>query len=102
MTNCVTAVAPEKGRIPLAFESDREAMDTAFRTIGIWTPDRVRVAWIPDTKSLEWLAVSSALAEAVGEEPGIEVYDGGRLFDLPYDSVGNLPSFKNFLQSVRR
>ena len=102
ITNCVTAVAPEKGRVPLAFESDREAMDTAFKTIGIWTPDRVRVAWISDTKSLEWLAVSGALAEAVRNEPGIEAYDGGRLFDLPYDSTGNLPTLKNFLQSARR
>jgi hypothetical protein len=102
ITNCVTAVAPEKGRIPLAFESDREAMDAAFKTIGIWTPGRVKVAWIPDTKSLEWLAVSSALAEAVRNDTGIEVCDGGRLFDLPYDSEGNLPGLKSILQSERR
>jgi hypothetical protein len=99
ITNCVSAAAPEKGRIPMAFESDREAMDAAFRTIGIWTPDRVRAAWISDTKSLEWLAVSSALAEAVRNEPWIESYDGGRLFDLPYDSMGNLPTLESFLRS---
>jgi hypothetical protein len=102
ITNCVTAVAPEKGRIPMAFESDREAMDAAFRTIGIWEPNRVRVAWISDTKSLEWLAVSSALAESVRSEPGIEVFDGKGLFDLPYDEAGNLPKLRIFREAGRR
>jgi hypothetical protein len=93
--NCVTAAAPEKGRIPLAFASDRETMDMALRTIGIWTPERVRVAWISNTKSLEWLAVSGALAESVRNELGIEICDGGKLFDLPFDSAGNLPKLES-------
>ncbi len=91
MTNCVTAVAPEKGRMPLTFRTDREAIDAAFKTIGIWTPDRVRVAWISDTKNLEWLAVSHALLESF-EEPGKDT------FDLPYDTGGNLPKLKDFLK----
>ena len=92
MTNCVTAVAPEKGRMPLAFKTDREALDAAFKTIGIWTPDRVRVAWISDTKNLEWLAVSPALLESFKQ-------DKSDLFDLPYDTEGNLPKLKDFLQT---
>ena len=91
MTNCVTAVAPEKGRMPLAFRTDREALDAAFKTIGIWTPDRVRVAWISDTKDLEWLAVSRGLLESFKQEKN-------DLFDLPYDKEGNLPKLKDFLQ----
>ncbi|HTY23259.1 MAG TPA: hypothetical protein VMC85_09025, partial [Desulfomonilaceae bacterium] len=90
MTNCLTAVAPEKGRMPLAFKTDREALDAAFKTIGIWTPDRVRVAWISDTKNLEWIAVSEVLLES---------FKHGKddLFDLPYDTEGNLPKLKDLL-----
>jgi hypothetical protein len=91
MTNCVTSVAPEKGRMPLAFRTDMEAIDAAFKTIGIWTPDRVKVAWICDTKNLEWLAVSGALVESFKQ-------DKSDLFDLPYDAAGNLPKLKDFLQ----
>ncbi len=91
MTNCVTAVAPEKGRMPLAFKTDREALDAAFKTIGIWTLDRVRVAWISDTKNLEWLAVSGALLESFKQGKS-------DLFDLPYDTDGNLPKLRDFLQ----
>ena len=92
-TNCITAVAPEKGRMPLAFQTDREAIDASFRTIGIWTPDRVRVAWISNTKDLEWLAVSGALPESVGGIAG-----AGESFDLPYNAAGNLPKLRDFLQ----
>ena len=93
MTNCITAVAPEKGRMPMAFQTDREAIDASFRTIGIWTPDRVRVAWISNTKDLEWLAVSGALPESVGGIMG-----AGESFDLPYNAAGNLPKLRDFLQ----
>ncbi len=94
--NCVTAVAPEKGRIPLAFASDRGALEAAFKTIGLWTPERVRVAWIANTKDLEVLAVSSALLLAPRGE--LEVCEGARLFDLPYDASGNLPNLRDLLQ----
>lgn len=93
MTNCITAVAPEKGRMPLAFPTDREAIDAAFKTIGIWTPERVRVAWISNTKDLEWLAVSSALLESLKQ-------DEADLFDLPFDADGNLSKLKDFHQKL--
>lgn len=89
MTNCITAVAPEKGRMPLPFPTDREAIDAAFKTIGIWTPERVRVAWISNTKDLEWLAVSEALLESLKQ-------DKTDLFDLPCDAEGNLPKLMDF------
>ncbi|UCF94500.1 MAG: DUF362 domain-containing protein, partial [Desulfobacterales bacterium] len=37
--NAITAVAPEKGRIPIALSTDREALEAALRTIGLWTPE---------------------------------------------------------------
>ncbi len=95
-TNCLTAVAPEKARIPMTLPTDRAALEAAFRTIGLWTREKVRMAWIPNTLNLEWLAVSPALLEASRGLNGLELHDGP-LFDLPFDSEDNLPGLKAFL-----
>lgn len=98
VTNCLTAVAPEKGRTPLAFPSDREAMNAAFRTIGLWTPEKVRIAWISNTKDLEFMAVSTALMSESGS--GVETCRDYGSFELPYDNAGNLPHLRDFLQTA--
>jgi hypothetical protein len=93
--NCVTAVAPEKGRLPLSFASDREALEAAFKTIGLWSPGKVRIAWVSNTKDLEFMAVSTALLGSAGK--AFEVWGKGELFDLPYDESGNLPLLEHYL-----
>jgi hypothetical protein len=93
--NSITASCPEKGRVPLALPTDRAAVDAAFGTIGLWEPDKVKVAWISNTKDLEWLAVSSALVESARGRADIEVSD--TLFDLPFDSTDNLPDLVTLL-----
>jgi len=87
--NCITAVAPEKGRLPIALPNDREALDAAFANIGLWTPGKVRAAWISNTRDLEWLAVSSALYEESRHLQGLEIH--GVLFPLPFRPTGELP-----------
>ena len=63
--NCITAVAPEKARIPIVLPSDRRALEAAFRSIGLWDMASVRMAWIINTADLTRLAISPALvAEA--------------------------------------
>lgn len=92
--NSITAVAPEKGRVPIALASDREALEAALRSIGHWNPDSVRVAWIINTANLNELAVSSALArEALGR--GLEVSKDP--FALPFDANGELPGLRQTL-----
>lgn len=87
--NCITAVAPEKGRLPIALPNDREALDAAFANIGIWTPGKVRAAWISNTRDLEWLAVSSALYEESRHLQGLAIHGG--LFPFPFRPTGELP-----------
>jgi hypothetical protein len=94
-TNCLTAVAPEKARLPMTLPSDKAALEAAFQTIGLWTPETVRLAWIPNTLSLEWLAVSPALLVAARDRGDLEVYDS--LFDLSFDEQGNLPGLNAWL-----
>jgi hypothetical protein len=93
--NCVTGGSPEKGRIPITLPTDRAAVDAAFGSIGLWTPEAVKVAWISNTKDLEWLAVSSALVDSALDRSDLEVRD--ELFDLPLDSTDNLPDLVTLL-----
>jgi len=98
--NCMTGGSPEKGRIPITLPTDRAAIDAAFATIGLWTPETVKVAWIPNTKDLEWLAVSSALLESSRNRSDLEVMDA--LFDLPFDAEDTLPHLVALLPRQNR
>jgi hypothetical protein len=97
-TNCITAVTPEKGRIPITLETDKAAIEAAFKTIGLWTPEGVRTAWISNSASLEWLAVSEKLIDSVRDRGDISVENG--LFEFPFDPDGNLPRLAQILPSL--
>jgi hypothetical protein len=94
--NSITAVAPEKGMVPITLSSDRRAIEAAFQSIGPWDTDSVRMAWIINTAELNRLAVSPALAKeaklkelSISEQP----------FELPFDSSGDLAGLR---QSIGR
>jgi hypothetical protein len=44
--NCITGCAPEVGRVPIHYETDREVLDVAFRTIGWTIPENARIVHI--------------------------------------------------------
>jgi hypothetical protein len=85
--NCITAVAPEKARIPIVLSSDRRALEAAFRSIGLWDTASVRMAWIINTADLTRLAISPALV-AEAHAKGLSVSPGH--FALPFDEKGEL------------
>ena len=95
--NCITASAPEKARIPITLPNDREALESALRTIGMWTPEKVKIMWVHNTASLEWMAVSEALAASADNRNDIDVH--GSLFDLSFDSEQNLPGIQKILHA---
>jgi len=92
--NCITAIAPEKARIPIVLSSDRRALEAAFRSIGLWTAESVRLAWIINTSDLKRLAVTPALAKEATAK-GITVSKEG--FSLPFDENGELPGLRQML-----
>ena len=61
--NSITAVAPEKGMVPIALPTDRKALEAALQSIGPWDTESVRMAWITNTFDLNRIAVSPALAK---------------------------------------
>lgn len=86
--NALTAMAPEVARLPLAFETDAEAVRAAYATSGAASPAEFRLAWVRNTLELEEMLVSVALAADVEGCPGLEVTDGP--FPFPVDDVGGL------------
>jgi len=93
--NCITGGSPEKGRLPMVLPSDRETLEMALRTVGLWTPKTLKALWIKDTKSLEWLAATPALLETAGGRDDLDV--AGQPFDLPFDQAGNLTFLADIL-----
>jgi hypothetical protein len=92
--NCITAVAPEKARIPIVLPSDRRALEAAFRSIGLWDTTSVRMAWIINTADLARLAISPALV-AEAHAKGLSVSPGR--FALPFDEKGELPGLRRVI-----
>jgi hypothetical protein len=95
--NSITAVAPEKARIPIVLDSDRSTLDAAFRSIGLWTPQSVRLAWIINTSELMRLAVSPGLA-AEARTKGLAV--STLRFALPFDDRGELKGLRQVLEEM--
>ena len=69
--NCVTAVAPEKARLPIVTETDRDAVNQAIATAGPVSPDSIRLCWIRNTMKLDTMYVSKALLEEVSDTDGL-------------------------------
>ncbi|OPX23265.1 MAG: [Fe-S]-binding protein [Candidatus Latescibacterota bacterium] len=89
--NALTSTRPRGVMIPMAFDTDREAVDTALATAGVMDPREARVVWIKNTLEIAEMAVSEAfIPEMEGRanlkaltEPGEMRFDGeGNLVHL--------------------
>lgn len=85
--NTVTAVAPEKGRIPLTFDTDREAVEAMLSTVGPTDAETIRLLWIRNTNRLDELLASPAALAGMDPER-IEVIEGP--LPLAFDPDDNL------------
>jgi hypothetical protein len=98
--NCITAMTPEKARLPIALPSDREAMATALTTVGPIEPWEARVIRIKNTLEMEELQVSEALMDELKGRSDITPL--GALEEMTFDSAGNLaPIFQHQRQFDR-
>jgi hypothetical protein len=88
--NCITSMSPEDSRIPIALETDREAISAALETSGVINVEDLRLVWIKNTLEVQYLFASQALLEEVRANPRLEVL--GEPSDLAFDQIGNLVS----------
>jgi hypothetical protein len=58
--NAITALMPANARVPIHFNTDREALETAMQTLGHAQPNLSKVLWIKNTLSCETMLASEA------------------------------------------
>ena len=88
--NAVTSSCPEAARIPPYYDSDREAIDTALKTIGPGEPQNARIVHILDTLRLEEMYVSEVMLPEV--EKRKDSSPVGSPGQMKFDDKGNLVS----------
>lgn len=89
--NAVTAISPEKAAIPLHVDTDREAIAICAGTAGMSDPAAARLVRITDTKHLEEIQVSRAMAEDVEGNQDLKLLTPWR--SMAFGRDGNLLPF---------
>ena len=62
--NFITAMGPQKIRIPVYFDTDREVLDALFQTIGMIKPEESKVVRIKNTLEIGEVEVSESLLDS--------------------------------------
>lgn len=88
--NVFTAGFPDRAKMPMVMETDREALELALRGAGCRDISGARVARIRDTLHLDDVFVSDAVLDEVRRKPNIEIADGR---SEACDTAGTLRSF---------
>lgn len=88
-TNCFCSCEPAMAAIPPYFDTDREAIDAAFATIGLKPADRAWVVHIQNTLQLSTFTVSKALLEEGGDRNDC-LFPVGEKGPLTFDKNGFL------------
>jgi hypothetical protein len=86
--NALTALTPQSAKIPVAFDSDREAIERMLISLPIADYRSARLVRAADTLSVAELFISETLWREVRDRPDLEVLDKARKLD--FDSDGNL------------
>lgn len=86
--NCITGLHPTAAMIPIAYETDREAITNALHTCGLVEPDRSKVTQIRDTLHLGEVLVSEAFLPELSNRDDLEQISDLR--EMAFDSEGNL------------
>ncbi|HYB43146.1 MAG TPA: [Fe-S]-binding protein [Candidatus Methylomirabilis sp.] len=86
--NCLTACTPNGAKLPLAFDSDREALESALSCTGLATAAPARVIRIRNTLMLEKIECSEAFLAEVEKRPDLVVVGAGR--PIGFDATGRI------------
>jgi hypothetical protein len=88
-TNALTSIKLISTKIPIHFDTDREAIQQALATLATDHPEQLRVLRIANTLSIERLLVSECCIGLLAGQPGIEVLSAPQL--MRFNNDGNLP-----------
>jgi len=85
--NCFTARGFAPAKLPMVFETDREAIEAALTSIGLTPPGRARLCWIPNTLHLGEVWLSESLLAETEARPDLTVQSGPH--PIQFDEVGD-------------
>lgn len=88
--NCVTAVTPEKARIPIICENDKKAIAFALDSVGPVDAENVRIVWIKNTSKLDEMFISDSLLPETEMNDRLQVIDSS--VSINFDAADNLIS----------
>ena len=86
--NALTSLTPQCAKIPIHFETDREAVEMAVNSLGMADLQVARIVRIPDTLSLVEMQVSESLFFFFFQRADLETIGG--LEDMRFDETGTL------------
>jgi hypothetical protein len=81
-TNALTGLSPMRSKTPIIFETDKDAIEGALKTIGLTEPPDAKVARIKNTLDLEYLYASDALLPEIQERTDLEIVSGPHPFEF--------------------
>jgi hypothetical protein len=81
-TNALTGLSPMRSKTPIIFETDKDAIQGALKTIGLTEPPDAKVARIKNTLDLEYLYASDALLPEIQERTDLEIVSGPHPFEF--------------------
>ncbi len=86
--NSMTALTPQSAKLPVYFDTDREAIERALASVPLADTAVAKIVRVADTLSLVELDVSEALWAEVKTRPAFTAISESRA--LSFDSQGNL------------
>ena len=89
--NALTSLGVLTPKIPIYFDSDREAVEQALATLASRHPEQLRVMRIANTLQLERMLASEGCAESLRRCPGVTL--DGAAEEMRFDGEGNLLPF---------
>lgn len=92
--NALTSLALQSAKIPMYFDTDREAIGHALNSLALPDLSRTKVVRIADTLSLEWLEISKACAEGEGNPLKAGLEPLSTLHEMSFGADGNLLPLK--------
>jgi hypothetical protein len=90
--NALTALSLQSVKIPIHFETDREAVAAALQSLAMRDATQAKVVRIQDTLSLERLAVSESCAEGLRQRKDLEAVSGAEAMN--FDISGQFPALQ--------
>jgi hypothetical protein len=87
--NALTSLGLQPAKIPIYFDSDREAIEAGLASLAEPDAEKLRVVRIADTLNVERLQVSEACVRGLNGHGGQVSAGSGRVME--FDASGNLP-----------